>query len=466
MDFSNWTFWLVAIPVLTLLYTISRLTSSDEVREQFSKWGLCGLSLILLGVVSCETLLVFLFVSLVAYIGCHYVQNANKPIKTVFLWIVIPFLLLPLIYYKYADFITSEVLGSQWDTFEDLIIPIGISFYTFQVISFCIDTLKRNQKMPSFIDYMNFCSFFPQIVAGPIERRDNLLPQMKAWRCALSSDSIAAGIPYIILGLFFKLAIADNLAVAMNIGYAGDNAFQVWTNNIAFGFRIYFDFAGYGISAYGIAKCLGVEVTMNFMSPYTSTNVTEFWRKWHISLTLWFRDYIYFAFGGSRTVFWWVNIILMFLVSGVWHGAGWNFIIWGGLAGVTMVLHRVFRNSGKSLPSFFGWLLTMGTMMFIWMFFYESDVSILGKNLCAITDFSCYNLHEFSQILNANKTQGGCAIVFIPLSMLIIAIEYVSQTKTGNPYAIFLGVKACFFMILLISMLHSVEPSQFIYFAF
>lgn len=466
MDFSNWIFWLIVLPCVGIMSIVCKHLLRDNIRRIVSQWSLLILSLTLLSVVSLETLGIFLFVTILAYIGCLYVQQSCSTIKTLFLWITIPILLLPLAYYKYANFISTEILRQEWDTFKDLIIPIGISFYTFQVIAFCIDTLRRNQQVPSFIEYMNFCSFFPQIVAGPIERKDSLLPQMSTWQCRLSSSSLAEGIPYIILGLFFKLALADNLAQGMQIGYTGHNAFQVWANNIAFGFRIYFDFAGYGLSAYGVAKCLGVNITMNFMSPYTTSNVTEFWRKWHISLTLWFRDYIYFALGGSRTRFWWFNIIIMFLISGVWHGAGWNFIIWGGLAGVTMVIHRIFRNTGKTLPGIIGWIMTMGTMMFIWMFFYETDMSIVANNFCTITNTNSYNIKEYIQILNENKTQGACMYTFVSLSFVILALEYFSRRRTDNPYAIFLSPKACVILILLISMFHSEQSSQFIYFAF
>lgn len=466
MDFSNWTFWLIVLPSMFIIAMVCDHIKNANIRAEISKWSLCILSLTLLGVVSFQTLGIFLFVTIFAYIGCRILQHKTRRIKTLFLWLVIPILLLPLVYYKYAYFFTSEVLNKEWDTLKVLIIPIGISFYTFQVIAFCIDTLKRNQLVPAFIDYMNFCSFFPQIVAGPIERKDSLLPQMEAWRCKISSISIAQGIPYIVLGLFFKLALADNLAVAMIIGYDGDNAFQVWANNIAFGFRIYFDFAGYGLSAYGAAKCLGINITLNFLSPYTCSNVTEFWRKWHVSLTLWFRDYIYFALGGSRTRFWWFNIIFMFLVSGIWHGAGWNFIIWGGLAGITMVVHRLFRNSGASLPPFCGWILTMVIMMFIWMFFYETDMYIVSKNFLCIADFSCYKISDYISLLCENKAAGAHLLVFSFLSMLIIAIEYISKRKYEHPYLIFLGPKASFILVILIFMLHTEQLSQFIYFAF
>lgn len=451
---------------MCFMYCISHFIKTEQMRHTIGKLGLCILSLTLLYTASPNTLLIFLTVTILAYAGCRYMYKHGQRSKNILLAFLIFLLLLPLAYYKYAHFVTKDILNLPWDTFRDLIIPIGISFYTFQTIAFCIDTLKRNQKLPHFLDYMNFCSFFPQIVAGPIERKDSLLPQMEAIQWKWNADTLAKGIPYIFLGLFFKMVLADNLATAMQIGYRGDNAFQVWANNIAFGFRIYFDFAGYGLAAYGIAKSLGVNITLNFLSPYTCSNVTDFWRKWHISLTQWFRDYIYFALGGSRTRLWWFNIIFMFLVSGIWHGAGWNFIIWGGLAGITMVIHRAFRQFNKPLPGFIGWCITIAVMMFIWMFFYETDMSIVWKNVCTVFDISSYNAPEFIQMLNENAIAGSHLVVFSAMSFLIIFLEYLSSRRYANPYQIFLSPAACSVMVLLMCLLHSQQQSQFIYFAF
>lgn len=466
MDFTTSTFWLILLPSLIFIYLWSSLYRNEYRKEVFGKYFLCVLSLTLLYAASLETLIIFLVVTVLAYVGCRYTSKASQSKKNLLLGILITLLLLPLLYYKYAHFVSSEVLGLPWNTFRDLIIPIGISFYTFQTIAFCIDTLKRNQTVPNFIDYINFCCFFPQIVAGPIERKDSLLPQMQQMKWQWNSDAVAAGLPYIILGIFFKMVLADNLAMGMQQGYLGDNAFQVWANNISFGFRIYFDFAGYGMTAYGIAKALGINITLNFLSPYTCCNVSEFWRKWHISLTLWFRDYIYFPMGGSRIRFWWFNILLMFLVSGVWHGAGWNFIIWGALAGITMIIHRCFRQINKPLPPIIGWALTMAVMMFIWMFFYETDMEIVGKNVCTVFRASSYNISEFITFLQSNPVTGAHLIVFVSASFLIVLLEYISMRKFAHPYRLFLSPMACSIMIILICTLHSQQQSQFIYFAF
>lgn len=462
MDFSSLSFWGISIPALLLYFFICRGIRDQHRQIRFSKYSLCVLSICLLAHASILTVSIFLFVTILAYVSCRYIRYHSVKRRKLLLAILIFFLLLPLMYYKYSIFIVQDVLCIPWNTYRDLIIPIGISFYTFQIISFCIDTIKREQDIPSFIDYMNFCSFFPQIVAGPIERKDSLLPQMEhhVWRW--NSNTVACGISYIILGLFFKMALADNLASVIDNGYQGNNAFRVWANNLMFGLRIYFDFAGYGLTAYGIAKALGVNITLNFNSPYTSRNVTDFWRKWHISLTLWFRDYIYFAMGGSRTRFWWFNIIFMFVISGIWHGAGWNFLIWGAIAGVSMVLHRLYRNLNCAMPAFIAWGLTMFTMMFTWMFFYETDMNIVWKNLYTILTPSSYDLHDYLE----NAGQPHYILISVLLSALVIFVEFVSSKKYQDPYHIFLSPPVCGILVFLICFLQSDQEAQFIYFAF
>ncbi len=464
MDFSSAIFWLISLPAIALIFFINK--SFPRNCDTFNKYALCLLSLFLLYQASVQTLIIFLFVTLLVYVSCRIGQDWDKTSKKILLCILIPLQLLPLMFYKYADFIFCGVLRQNWDTFRDLVIPIGISFYTFQTIAFCLDTLSLNQKVPAFIDYMNFCSFFPQIVAGPIERRDSLLPQMEKLKLQWNSSSVAEGLPYIILGIFFKMVMADNLARGMIPHYEGTEAFQIWANNISFGFRIYFDFAGYGMTAYGIAKALGIKITLNFQSPYTCCDISNFWRNWHISLTQWFRDYIYFTLGGNRTNLWWFNIVFMFFVSGIWHGAGWNFIIWGTLSGIAMVIHRHFKKSTTTLPPFLCWFLTFSTMTFIWMFFYETDMKVVAKNLGCILNPSDYSIQGYINLLQNSVISGSHFLIFAPLSFFIIALEHLSRKKYQDPYKIFLNPRACMIMIACIFILYSPEHSQFIYFAF
>ncbi len=469
MDFSTASFWYSLLPAILILAAGDYLLRHrPEAKQLFHKWLMLLLSLVLLGIANETTLVIFLSVTISAYFLCRWGCSLGMTARRWLLGGLIPLLLLPLIYYKYGYFFGSAILQQQWDTLRDLIIPIGISFYTFQVIGFCIDTLMRNEPMPKWLDYMNFCAFFPQIVAGPIERRADLLPQVEKMELACTRSNLEQGIPYIILGLFFKLALADNLAYAMWEGYRWGNAWIVWINNLLFTFRIYFDFGGYGLTAYGLARCMGITLRMNFLSPYTACNIKDFWRRWHTSLTQWFTDYIYFSLGGSRTKRWALNMLFVFLISGLWHGAGWNFIIWGGLAGVALIVHRVFHNAGLRLWAPLGWGVTFVYMVFVWMFFYDSNPTHLWNHLRWICNPHHYSFNEL--IVNLLHISNISVSIFIPvtivLSSIVIGIEAYSWRKHNNPYQALLSPTSCGIMVALMILLHNPTPNQFIYFAF
>lgn len=467
MDFSTTSFWYSLIPAIILLLCGNRILKEHQAAlQKFHKCIILVLSLTLLGLASWQTLGIFLTVMMTAWISCRLGLSLGKTGRKVLIGCQIIVLLLPLLYFKYADFICNGIGGCEWDSLRGLIIPIGISFYTFQIIGFCIDTLMRDEPMPRFVDYMNFGCFFPQIVAGPIERRSDLLPQMENLRLFFTSANLRDGVPYIILGLFFKLALADNIAVAFWQDYAGTNALIIWLNNFLFTFRIYFDFAGYGLTAYGIARCVGITLRMNFLSPYTACNINEFWRRWHTSLTLWFRDYIYFSLGGSRTKRWALNILIIMLISGVWHGAGWNFIIWGALAGVAMIIHRLWSKAGLKLPAFIGWGFTFSMMVLVWMFFYDTKAELLTQHLQIIATPDAYSPQVFVKELMSRNTSGAMAFPFLMLSACIILLEFVSLRVFKEPYKIFLTPPACGIMVFLIYTLHTGVKNQFIYFAF
>ena len=469
MDFSTASFWYSLLPAILVLAVGDRLLKNRPAAKQlFHKLLMLGLSLILLGIANETTLIIFLAVTLAAYYLCRWGCTLGMTARRWLLGALIPLLLLPLIYYKYSYFLGSAILQQEWDTLRNLIIPIGISFYTFQVIGFCIDTLMRNEPMPKWLDYMNFCAYFPQIVAGPIERRADLLPQVEKMELNCSKQNLEAGIPYIILGLFFKLALADNLAFAMWNWYNWGNAWVIWLNNLLFTFRIYFDFGGYGLTAYGIARCMGITLRMNFLSPYTACNIKEFWRRWHTSLTQWFTDYIYFSLGGSRTKRWALNMLIVFLISGLWHGAGWNFIIWGGLAGLALVAHRIFHNAGLRLWAPLGWLLTFVYMVFVWMFFYIHDFQLLTKNLSSLFSPELYNFSQFMAHLAWTHRVINHAFIpfFLLFAFICLFLEALSWKKYGNPYRLFLHPISCGIMVALMILLRNPVRNDFIYFAF
>ena len=229
----------------------------------------------------------------------------------------------------------------------DLILPLGISFYTFQAVGYSIDVYRGTIKPEkNFIRFSLFITFFPPLIAGPIERASNLIPQLvRAQRFDL--DNIMIGLKFALFGLFKKVVIADRIAVAVNTVYGAPENFAglaLVVATVLFAFQIYCDFSGYSDMAVGFAKMFGIDLTLNFRQPYLSRSISEFWRRWHISLSSWFKDYVYFPLGGSRVgAFMYArNIMITFLISGIWHGASWTFIAWGALHGFYLIAESVF----------------------------------------------------------------------------------------------------------------------------
>jgi D-alanyl-lipoteichoic acid acyltransferase DltB (MBOAT superfamily) len=297
-----------------------------------------------------------------------------------------------LAYFKYSAFVL-ENLESMLASFgiqhqfpeQNLVLPIGISFYTFQTLSYTIDVYRRNLKpWHSFRDFALFVSFFPQLVAGPIVRAKSLLPQFLAspqhgW------NSIALGTSLVILGLFQKNVLADGIFAPVAdryFGMASVDGFQAWTASMAFAGQIFCDFAGYSTIAIGVARSLGFRIAINFNAPYTAVGFSDFWRRWHISLSRWLRDYLYISLGGNRLGKWLTlrNLVLTMLLGGLWHGAAWTFVAWGALHGAYLVLERVCVNS-------FGWglmlhpllrplygLITLAGVLLSWVLFRAADM--------------------------------------------------------------------------------------------
>ena len=265
-----------------------------------------------------------------------------------------------------------------------VLLPVGISFYTFQTMSYTIDVYRR-QLAPtrSFLDFALFVSFFPQLVAGPIERAGNLLRQFAAPR-AVTRPMVESGCFLILAGFFRKLVIADGVAPLVDTVFAAP-ATADWLSlacgAAAFALQIYGDFAGYSDIARGVARLLGFELMVNFRQPYLSRSVTEFWRRWHISLSTWLRDYLYIPLGGNRhgTAATYRNLMLTMLLGGLWHGARWNFVVWGGLHGLFLAVHKFFltrahrkiaaESRAFSLPGLLATAATFALVSFAWIFF-------------------------------------------------------------------------------------------------
>jgi D-alanyl-lipoteichoic acid acyltransferase DltB (MBOAT superfamily) len=314
-----------------------------------------------------------------------------------------------LVLFKYANFITLNVndlfhiLHIKWEiSFLDLLLPVGISFYTFQAIGYTIDVYKG--KIPAeknFITYALFISFFPQLVAGPIERASNLLPQFHRVH-HFDTNNFVQGMRLVLWGYFMKVVVSDRLAIYVNFVYGNipyHSTITLIVATIFFAFQIYCDFGGYSNIAVGCAKIMGFDLMTNFKRPYLSTSVTEFWRRWHISLSTWFRDYVYIPLGGNRCSKGknYLNLFLTFALSGLWHGANWAFIIWGALNGIFQIIEKFTAGFRKKWTAYFhlskiafiihgfNVLFTFTLITITWVFFRAGNVDtalqIFGKML-------------------------------------------------------------------------------------
>lgn len=300
--------------------------------------------------------------------------------------------------FKYFNFFNDNLnelfslTGIGWNSpAADLILPMGISFYTFQVMSYVIDVYKYNLKPEKHLGIFSlFVTFFPQLVAGPIERAGNLISQLRDLRNKIDNEAVISGFQLIVIGFFKKLVIADRVSVYVDRiflypeGYSG---LHIAIAVFFFSVQIYCDFSGYSDIATGSARLLGVRLMDNFKSPYFSTSISEFWSRWHISLSTWFRDYVYIPLGGNRVVKWkwYYNLIITFLVSGFWHGANWTFLAWGFIHGSYLVLGLLFSGFNNKIGNaLFGKMPLAGKLInmtitfilvyFAWIFFRAENI--------------------------------------------------------------------------------------------
>jgi len=289
-------------------------------------------------------------------------------------------------FFKYGNFFGSNVAaGLSWLGVEtqwsglDFLLPVGISFYTFQSMSYTIDLYRRQlQPRQKLRDYALFVTFFPQLVAGPIVRASEFFRELDR-RIYVSKRSMQAGMSLILVGLVKKVVLADNLAPVVEQAFSDPSAVTGWQLLIAiyaFAFQIYFDFSGYTDIAIGVARTLGFRFPKNFNHPYTAFSIRDFWRRWHMTLSRWLRDYLYISLGGNRkgryrTI---ANLLITMLLGGLWHGASWNFVIWGGLHGLYLAMERLMARWFRfRLPGVVHWFITFQLVCFAWIFFRADD---------------------------------------------------------------------------------------------
>ncbi|MGF1461453.1 MAG: MBOAT family O-acyltransferase [Leptolyngbyaceae cyanobacterium] len=323
-------------------------------------------------------------------------QSTQKRKKQLFLAVGITANLLLIAYYKYADFFISNinfVSGSDLPLLE-VILPLGISFFTFQQIAYLVDAYIGETEEYNFLKYALFVTFFPQLIAGPIVHHKDMMPQLTQERANhFSQSALAIGLSVFTIGLFKKAVIADSMSTFANLAFnasaQGVNLTfsEAWVGALAYTIQLYFDFSGYSDMAIGAAYMLGVKLPLNFNSPYQAISIVDFWRRWHITLSNFLRDYLYIPLGGSRLGDFrrYTNLMITMLLGGLWHGAGWQFVLWGFLHGSYLVCNHGYRSLRKRMghdmkqDGFFlrgtGWLLTFLAVVVAWVFFRASSIS-------------------------------------------------------------------------------------------
>ncbi len=285
-------------------------------------------------------------------------------------------------YFKYVDFFIKNMnytLNTQMDLLH-LTLPLAISFFTFQQIAYLVDSYRGETKEYDFLNYALFVTFFPQLIAGPIVHHKEMMPQFSRVNNLVKNyKNIALGMFIFSIGLFKKIVIADTFAIWATNGFDNANILNFmegWVTSLSYTFQIYFDFSGYTDMAIGTSLLFNIKLPINFNSPYKSLDIQDFWRRWHITLSRFLKDYIYIPLGGNRIGKYrnYLNLFSVFLIGGLWHGASWMFVIWGVIHGIAIVIHRIWSELGFKMNRFLAWFITFNFINVSWVFFRAKDL--------------------------------------------------------------------------------------------
>ncbi|UQS15052.1 MBOAT family protein [Pseudomonas sp. HS6] len=395
-------------------------------------------------------------------------------------------------YFKYANFLVDNInsaLGTDL-FFVQVVLPLGISFYTFTQIAFLVDCYKNLAKEYSFVNYALFVTFFPHLIAGPILHHKEMMSQFQSrWTLAIRHRNIVMGLFIFSIGLFKKVVLADTFAIWADAGFAqgaSHDFFSAWATSLSYTFQLYFDFSGYCDMAIGAALLFNIWLPVNFNSPYKSLDIQDFWRRWHMTLSRYLRDYLYIPLGGNRggRQRLYFNLMITFVLGGLWHGASWMFIIWGALHGGAIVTHRIWKQCGMSLPDPVAWFLTFMFVNITWVFFRADTVADALRILRGLVDFDSIHQLAVNTVPTANLAWGGtfsdrlleilpaglvanlAPTLMIAIALLIIrqknAFELTVRTDFGHAKALAMST---LFSLALYTGVQSKSP-VFLYFNF
>ena len=458
MVFSSITFLYIFLPIMLILYFI--------VPSKFKNAIMILASLIFFAWGEIRYILIMLILAVMDFVCGNLITKnmENKKKMKLYLFIDVGVNLLILFFFKYSDFIISNInnLTGLNIPLLNIPLPIGVSFNTFQSLSYIIDVYKGTVKCEkSFYNYLTYTTLFPQIIAGPIVRYETVDEELETKN--ISKNNFSLGMQRFIIGLGKKVLIANNVGKLWNILenglYVQNTVLLSWIGIIAFALQIYFDFSGYSDMAIGLAKIFGMDFDENFNYPYISKSITEFWRRWHITLGSWFKDYIYIPLGGNRNGFAKQirNIIIVWFLTGAWHGASWNFILWGLYFGIILILEKLFiLKLLEKIPKIFSHIYAIFLILVGWVIFAFEDLKLVKDYFINLFDFR--NLFN-NEALYYLKNYGFILIIGIVLSTPII-----KKIKLKNSFIL----SCIYIMIFMLSTASLVTDTfnPFLYFRF
>ena len=436
MVFSSWPFLLAFLPIALIGF----VAIPARLRTCRKLW-LCAASVVFYAYWKIEYVPLLFFSIAMNYSVAEWLtrcQNSRRGKAVLTAGVAANLVLLG--YFKYTNFILQAVFGLAQAPFQrlDILLPLAISFFTFTQISYLVDVYRDRNLHYGFLDYALFVVFFPHLIAGPIVRHWEIIPQYEKRDLRPVRVDWAVGLALFLFGLYKKRLLADPIAEYANAAYGAAEAGQVlsfssaWLGTLAYALQIYFDFSGYSDMAIGLARMFGIRFPMNFDSPYRAASIIEFWQRWHITLTRFLREYLYYPLGGNRrgAPRQAINIMITMLLSGLWHGAGWNFIVWGGLHGCYLLVAHQWR----SFRARRGWkwehwsyrgvciAVTFVAVLFAWVFFRAPSLAIAGNVLSAML-----GLQQSGQAVRAPMDHAAALEWIVPVLALAFCLPNVQR---------------------------------------
>ena len=482
MLFNSYEFIFLFLPITLIIY----FTLNRYGKNNIAKGWLVIASLYFYSYFHLSYLYLILSSIIVNYFIGNKLNHKSLTGKERKIWMIIgvAFNLGLLGYFKYYDFFVENiniVLKTNF-TLLHILLPLGISFFTFQQLSFIIDSYNEESMKYDFLSYCLFVTFFPQLIAGPIVLPNEMLPQFEDKRNKLINyENMNRGLYMFSIGLAKKVILADTIANFANAGFDQMetlNIIEAWMTSISYTLQLYFDFSGYCDMAIGIALMFNIVLPLNFNSPYKSTNIQEFWKRWHMTLGRFMTNYLYIPLGGNRlgerkTL---RNLFIVFMASGIWHGAGWNFAIWGGLHGICILVHRVWKNSGRKMNKLLGWFITINLVNIFWVFFRAETLNGALKVLKGMFNYKSLitvvlemeQKNNLMRIYQEIKDIFGANEIDIAILLFATIITFLLNNTFNIVNSLKINIKNCFIVAFFfsISICYFNGISNFLYFNF